>query len=288
MSLLCENCGYKSNEIKGGGAIPSHGSKIILSVANLEDLKREILKSDTAGVQIPEIKLELDEGGLGGFYTTVEGLLDKMHGRLTLANPFSSGDAATKQHVFNNGGQFSEPNAKHVTYINFLTKLKEMAEGKHVPFTLIVNDPLGNSFIGPIPKDAMALSLQTEKKGNLCYSAYVDNGLKIEEYERSHEQNEYLGLNDMKTENYKNESDTEGDDGKQYYGTDKMSVLKDQFCQDRIRDSDHPYDVAKAPVNGDDTVMGAESIRFPALSMLQSGEQAGYETPRSGASTSSD
>jgi C4-type Zn-finger protein len=45
------------------------------------------------------LELELDEGGLDGVYTTVEGLLEKLHDRLTKANPFGSGDSATKQHT---------------------------------------------------------------------------------------------------------------------------------------------------------------------------------------------
>jgi len=56
MSLLCENCGYKSNEIKGGGAIPKYGTRISLSVRGPDDLAREVLKSDTAGFAIPELE----------------------------------------------------------------------------------------------------------------------------------------------------------------------------------------------------------------------------------------
>jgi zinc finger protein len=99
MALFCEKCGYKSNEIKGGGAIPKFGTKITLRITSEDDLAREILKSDTAGIAIPELELELDEGGLDGVYTTVEGLLEKLHDRLTKANPFGSGDSATKQHT---------------------------------------------------------------------------------------------------------------------------------------------------------------------------------------------
>lgn len=69
MCLLCEQSGYKSNEIKGGGDIPSFGTKITLHVTAKRDLTWEILKSGTVGVPVPELDLELDEGGLnGGLY----------------------------------------------------------------------------------------------------------------------------------------------------------------------------------------------------------------------------
>lgn len=51
--------------------------------------------------------------------------------------------------------------------------------------TLILNDPAGNSYVQALTDDGSA-----------------DEGLTIERYDRSFEQNEELGLNDMKTENY--------------------------------------------------------------------------------------
>ena len=50
--------------------------------------------------------------------------------------------------------------------------------------TIILDDPSGNSYLQNI------------------YAPDPDPFLTIEDYERSHEQNEDLGLNDMKTEGY--------------------------------------------------------------------------------------
>jgi ZPR1 zinc finger protein len=256
MSLVCDSCGFKSNEIKGGGAIPKYGTRIILQVRESDDLAREVLKSDTAGIAIPELDLELEEGGLDGLYTTIEGLMNKMHDRLQQANPFGTGDAASKQHLSNDGGAFSKPSENYTRYKAFLEKLKDMADGNAFPFSMIISDPLSNSFIGPIPKDATALSLQAEIEGSSsCYESYVDTGMVIEEYERSHDQNEVLGLNDMKTENYQ-ETPAEN------YGTDAMSELPDRITQLDIRGPDHPHEVGKAPVDGDRTIMGAQSANF--------------------------
>jgi zinc finger protein len=263
MSMLCELCGYRSNEIKGGGGIPKFGNRITLCVKSMDDLAREVLKSDTAGIEIPEIELVLDEGGLDGLYTTIEGLINKIHGRLESANPFGSGDSTTKHHLTNDGGSFSEP--IHSRYREFLNQLKRMSAGEFLPFTIIISDPLSNSFVGPVPKDAVALSLQAEKDGqNGCYDAYIDAGMSVAEYERTFEQNEILGLNDMKTENY---SST----GTQNYGTDQMEDVPDRIRRIDVRGPDHPHPVGKAPVDNDTTVMGAGSMNFAVPSIGQRG-----------------
>jgi zinc finger protein len=266
MSMFCEQCGFKSNEIKGGGAIPKFGTKITLTVRGPGDLGREVLKSDTAGIAIPELEMELQEGGLDGIYTTVEGLLKKMRDRLETANPFGSGDSAKKQHLTNDGGDFSGMSPNYVRYIGFLEKLKDMADGVACPFTLIISDPLSNSFIGPVPTDAIALSLQAEKDGNnKCYDDYEDPGMDIEEYERTHEQNEDLGLNDIKTENYQNEGEKED------YGTDALEELPDRLRRLDVRGPDHPHQVGKAQVDNDNTVMGAGSSNFAVPAMGKRG-----------------
>lgn len=266
MCLVCENCGFKSNEIKGGGAIPKYGAKITLTATSNDDLAREVLKSDTAGIEIPEIELFLDEGGLDGVYTTVEGLIQKMRERLAKANPFGSGDSALKQHTNNDGGAFSQPSSNYVRYQAFLEKLNDLAEGRAFPFTLIISDPLANSFVGPIPKDAIALSCQAEKEdSNACYEGYVDLGMDLEEYERTHDQNEILGLNDIKTEGYTEDPAN--------YGTDQMAELPDRISRLDVRGPDHPHEVGKAPIEGDTTVMGAKSANFSVPSMGQRGKE---------------
>jgi zinc finger protein len=267
MSMLCEACGFKSNEIKGGGGIPKFGTKISLSVVDPDDLAREVLKSDTAGIEIPELDFTLDEGGLDGVYTTIEGLLKAMRDRLESANPFGSGDSALKQHMTNDGGRFSDVSPNQARFLAFLEKLKDMSEGRMLPFTLVISDPLSNSFVGPVPKDAIALSYQAEKDGsNKCYEEYVDRGMQVDEYERSHDQNEYLGLNDIKTEGYS--------EGVANYGTDKMEEVPDRIRRVDVRGPDHPHQVGKAPVENDTTVMGPGSLNFAVPSVGLRGRTA--------------
>ena len=65
MSLTYKECSYRYNNIKGGGSIPRFGSKITLTVTNQDDLVREVLNFDTAGIWLPEIDLDIGEGGVG-------------------------------------------------------------------------------------------------------------------------------------------------------------------------------------------------------------------------------
>ena len=78
MAFSCESCGHKSTEIKQGGGISEHATKIVFNVTSEDDLNRDIFKSDTCLFEIPELGLELQPGTLGSVYTTVEGLLDKV------------------------------------------------------------------------------------------------------------------------------------------------------------------------------------------------------------------
>jgi zinc finger protein len=60
MSFVCDHCGFRSNEIKAGGSIPEQGQRLILRTDKLhlgEDLRRDVLKSDTASVYVSHMKL---------------------------------------------------------------------------------------------------------------------------------------------------------------------------------------------------------------------------------------
>ncbi|KAJ3069088.1 hypothetical protein HDU98_007838 [Podochytrium sp. JEL0797] len=170
MATDCEHCGYKSNEVKSGGAISKYGKKITLHIKDVEDLNRDILKSETCGLAIPEIELDLTNGTLGGRFTTVEGLLEQVYDEIGKTSaPFSSGDSSSMQ--------------RKEAFDKFLGKLKSVLAVEK-PFTLILDDPLGNSYLQNI------------------YAPDPDPDMTIESYERTYEQNEDYGLNDLVLENY--------------------------------------------------------------------------------------
>lgn len=129
MAFSCDKCGHKSTEIKQGGGLSDGGTKIKFDVKKPVDLNRDVFKSDTTYLEIPEVDLELQPGTLGSMYTTVEGLLDKIITHLEEVNPFGRGDSDT-----------------NIVFMEFIDKLKSLMNGDK-PFTLILDDPLSNCFI---------------------------------------------------------------------------------------------------------------------------------------------
>ena len=167
MSFSCEHCGYKDTDVKTGGEIGPYAKRITLTVKSEDDLNRDIFKSDTATVEIPELEFTMQAGSLGSLYTTVEGLLMKFVDSLKTENPFV-GDSADTERM--------------VKFYEFIGKLEDMRNGKILPFTIILDDAIDNSFIlNP-------------------YYPKEDPNVKVVEYERTDEQKAELGLDYMKTD----------------------------------------------------------------------------------------
>ncbi|KAL3897610.1 MAG: hypothetical protein SGCHY_003305 [Lobulomycetales sp.] len=172
MSTVCSECGFKSNEVKAGGAISKRGRRISLKLTTSLDLSRDILKSETCGLQIPEISLELEAGTLGGRFTTIEGLLRQVYQDLDERSPFRSGDGVSDE--------------RKKKFEVFLARLDEVIRGKWKGdgVTLILDDAMANSYVQNL------------------YAPDPDPEMKVEDYDRTWEQNEVWGLNDIKTEGY--------------------------------------------------------------------------------------
>lgn len=169
MTCECSHCGFRDTEVKPGGGVSDKGKKITLKVTSEEDLRRDLLKSDSAGISIPELELECTHGTLGGKYTTLEGILNDIYDHLS-KNTFNLGDSALGD--------------SKTTFSEWLAEYKSVTSCENGGFTFILDDPLGNIFVhNPFaPED--------------------DPNMTIEEYERSFAMNEDLGLNDMVVDNY--------------------------------------------------------------------------------------
>jgi hypothetical protein len=42
MAFDCNFCGFRNNEVKGGGAVPTYGTEVTLTVTGPDDLKRYV------------------------------------------------------------------------------------------------------------------------------------------------------------------------------------------------------------------------------------------------------
>ena len=97
MATNCDSCGHRTNEVKSGSGISEKGVKITLRITDPIDMSRDVLKSETCALSIPELDFEVGAGTLGGKFTTIEGLLVAMKEQLTERNPLICGDSSSDQ-----------------------------------------------------------------------------------------------------------------------------------------------------------------------------------------------
>ncbi|KAL2759629.1 hypothetical protein ACRALDRAFT_2095849 [Sodiomyces alcalophilus JCM 7366] len=176
MSTVCHLCGYRSNDVKTGGEIPEKGEKTTVTVDSSADLSRDILKSESCRLECPEIGLSVNPGTLGGRFTTIEGLLTQV--RNDLHTQIFEADGSAGQ-----GGDSLIPEEK-ARWTEFFDGLDSAIAGER-PFTVILTDPLASSYVQ-----------------SLVDPPAPDPKITREYYQRTEEEEEDLGLLDMKVEGY--------------------------------------------------------------------------------------
>ena len=95
MAFSCEHCLARTAEVKVGGEMSDKATKYTITCNTRDDMDRDLFKSETAEVIIPEIGLEIVSGSLGGVFSTVEGLIEKIQSTLGEDNPFVGDSAPT-------------------------------------------------------------------------------------------------------------------------------------------------------------------------------------------------
>uniref|UniRef100_A0A8P4KKT2 Zinc finger ZPR1-type domain-containing protein n=1 Tax=Dicentrarchus labrax TaxID=13489 RepID=A0A8P4KKT2_DICLA len=170
----CPECNApaSTNEVKSGGATEEQGTKITLHITDPSDMTRDVLKSETCSVLIPELEFELGMAAVGGKFTTLEGLLKDIKDLIVSKNPFICGDSSTTDRV--------------QKLSDFGEKIDKIIAGE-MDVHFVLDDLAGNSYLQNV------------------YAPEPDPEMTVEKYTRSFEQNEELGLNDMKTEEYQEE-----------------------------------------------------------------------------------
>ena len=172
-AVSCDFCGYRTSDVKSGGEISEMGTRMYLDVKSPIDIRRDILKSESCLLKIPACGIEVVPGTMGGRFTTVEGLLTQIRDDLK-AQIFDIGDGAGA------GGDSIEA-AKKKAWDEFFAKM-DLAISGEMEYTVILEDPLSNSYVQ-----------------SLC-APDPDPQLMTETYERTVEEEEELGLTDMRTE----------------------------------------------------------------------------------------
>jgi zinc finger protein len=129
-------------------------------------------------VKCPELNLEMEPGTLDGRFTTIEGILTQVRDDL-------------RNSIFDeeDGGDSMDPGAK-TKWDEFFDLITKGIKGE-VKFTLILEDPLAESYVQSFT------------------APEPDPQMKVEDYTRTHQEEEDLGLNDIQTEGYEGEPTAE-------------------------------------------------------------------------------
>ncbi|KAK3227581.1 hypothetical protein Dsin_007443 [Dipteronia sinensis] len=142
MASTCDDCDYRNSELKPGGRVPEKGKMITLCVKNIKDSSRDVIKSDSASVEVPELDLEL------AVVTTVDGLITKISESVERVHGFPPFKTFSRLLAILLGGlqqnrivcldEFFNPVDPILSNLGHLINLK----------TLTLSD---NNLIGPIP-----------------------------------------------------------------------------------------------------------------------------------------
>lgn len=130
-AFSCEHCGNRNSEVSFAGKLEDFGVKYEVNVINGVAFNRTVVKSEFATIKVPECGLELppqtQKGSIktieGYFATTIEGLSEMQEERRKY-------DPATADKID-----------------EYIEDLKLYRDGKKMPFTFIIEDPSGNSFV---------------------------------------------------------------------------------------------------------------------------------------------
>jgi ZPR1 zinc finger protein len=153
-SFYCEHCGERNNEVTFGGEIQIHGCQIELLVTKASDLDRQLVKSDSATIRLPDIEFEIPPKTQKGEISTIEGFLKTAAKNLGLYQ---------RERM----AQYPEIGSKVAEVITALTMY---SAGVNLPFRICVDDPSGNSFIqnpyapGPDPNMKQAFYYRTPEQ----------------------------------------------------------------------------------------------------------------------------
>ncbi|CAK9166686.1 unnamed protein product [Ilex paraguariensis] len=128
----CPHCGERNNEVQFAGEIQPHGCYYCLDIPSGDQkmFNRQVVKSETATIKIPELDFEIPPEAQRGSLSTVEGILVRAVDELQALQ-------VERKEV--------DPQTAEAIDM-FLVKLKACASGDS-SFTFSLDDPAGNSFI---------------------------------------------------------------------------------------------------------------------------------------------
>ncbi|KAJ1848510.1 nucleolar zinc-finger protein, partial [Coemansia sp. RSA 486] len=161
MSFECPHCGLQNNEVQSGEALQEKGHRYEVKCTNKSDLSRQVVRNNSASVSIPEFEFTAPPA-TNSTLTTIEGLISRFIEDLSM-------DQEQRKEVV------PEMYTVIETLLEKLRNALELpeedgAEKSANAFTMVVDDPSGNSYVE-----------------NLCVPN-ADPKLSIHYYRRTREQ----------------------------------------------------------------------------------------------------
>ena len=144
-SLSCQNCGFRFNDVS---CMQFSGPKAFEArIEKTEDLETKIIRSSSGAIRIPELGVEITPGVQAeGYISNIEGLLDRIEAVV---------ESALKENIA------QEKAGNELQLIKDAKKVKS-------PFTVILEDPLGNSaLVGKKAKERPLSAKDIERLQNL-------------------------------------------------------------------------------------------------------------------------
>lgn len=179
MSFYCSHCHFKNAEVQSAGEIQPRGVRYTFRVDGPDDLRRQVVKSDSCTSSFPALDLEIP--AQRGQLTTIEGLLN------TVLEDLETDQEKRKDVDKENYYKIQE----------FIEKGRRMidddASTGTYPWELKLDDPSGNSWVEPVLEDLRGKWTRTD-------------------YPRSAAQNEALALSAEEAEAEKTVHTTGGGD----------------------------------------------------------------------------
>ncbi len=144
-TIRCPSCLFKQNNILILDA--REPSRYSVKVGVVDDLAIKVIRSNTGSIKIPEFGISMEPGTIAqAFISNIEGILYRFKDAVEMAK------------------RFSEEPSKKERAIRLAAVIDEAIEGKR-NFTLIVEDPLGNSAI--VAKDSSRVTVEKLSKREL-------------------------------------------------------------------------------------------------------------------------
>lgn len=126
-SMKCDNCNFSKSDVESVEI--KEPCKITFTVENKNDLSVRVVKSSSASVKIPGLKIDSRPGpASNGFVSNVEGLLDRF------------------KQILESARDNSEDEKDKKSLKNLLKKLWKVECGD-IPLKIVIEDPTGNSGI---------------------------------------------------------------------------------------------------------------------------------------------